>query len=231
MCRQQAASYLGRLISMSLAWAAQPRIQPFARLAIPGIFGGFQEGLPVVQPQLLRWTSAPPLLEAILVVCTHVDIYPLSFQLFPHFSFRFNKAAIILLRRRRFETYIRPAFTSWTCGICIFIRYYWTCDYFSGGWLFCLYHLFFFKFFWTHSGWTQDSAIVLSALCSGHDHLDSTAQNTRSIQFHDHLKDLDHFNSKPLSGKRLAIIQETIGASQEHKFSKSMYWKPALSSQ
>lgn len=146
MCRQQAASYLGRLISMSLAWAAQPRIQPFARLAIPGIFGGFQEGLPVVQPQLLRWTSAPPLLEAILVVCTHVDIYPLSFQLFPHFSFRFNKAASILLRRRRFETYIRPAFTSWTCGICIFIRYYWTCDYFSGGWLFCLYHLFFFKF-------------------------------------------------------------------------------------
>ena len=133
MCRQQAASYLGRLISMSLAWAAQPRIQPFARLAIPGIFGGFQEGLPVVQPQLLRWTSAPPLLEAILVVCTHVDIYPLSFQLFPHFSFRFNKAASILLRRRRFETYIRPAFTSWTCGICIFIRYYWTCDYFSGG--------------------------------------------------------------------------------------------------
>jgi len=57
----------------------------------------------------------------------------------------------------------------------------------------------------------EDSAIVLSALCSGHDHLDSTAQNTRSIQFHDHLKDLDHFNSKPLSGKRLAIIQETIG--------------------
>ena len=36
--------------------------------------------------------------------------------------------------------------------------------------------------------------------------------HTNSSRFHDHLKNLEHFASKPLSGYRFAIIKETIGA-------------------
>lgn len=62
----------------------------------------------------------------------------------------------------------------------------------------------------------EDSAIVLTALCSRHNQLDSTLHHTNSSRFHDHLKNLEHFASKPLSGYRFAIIKETIGLGVQH---------------
>ena len=67
---------------------------------------------------------------------------------------------------------------------------------------------------------TIDSAIVLTALCSRHNQLDSSLHHTNSSRFHDHLKNLEHFASKPLSGYRFAIIKETIGALAWEYFSR-----------
>lgn len=135
--------------------------------------------------------------------CPRIVIY----HIFPN---RIHKATSFFLWRCRSKTNFWTSVATWTDVICVLFWLHWSCYFFCWGAFFFVDFLFSFLIPYRRSG-MKDAAIVLSVMSTPAQKIDSTMQMASSSLYHEHLPDIERMRTRPLLGRRFAIVKETIG--------------------